>query len=322
MADDITAPTWASSSMPGWTIQLRPTSTSSDDARALFGAGSIAAEPDAATVRSVLEAAERGDRFAFSACARRVGGLEQARELVRNRGVLRMVDRLARAPLALIREPDRVRSDGDPEDDGRTLHGHFAVFNEWTEIDSWFEGHFLERIAPGAFKKTIRENRSEIKPLFQHGMDPQVGDKPLGPIDDLREDDVGAYYEVRLLDTTYTADLIPGLRAGLYGASFRFQTIREDMVNKPDASESNPKGLPERTLKELRLFEFGPVTFPAYPAATAAVREAPTPPQESAETATHPDASVGAGSPDHPALGRRGQSVHTLTRKEQPSWRL
>jgi hypothetical protein len=31
-----------------------------------------------------------------------------------------------------------------------TLVGHFASFNEWTEIRSTVEGHFMERIAPGA----------------------------------------------------------------------------------------------------------------------------------------------------------------------------
>ncbi len=34
----------------------------------------------------------------------------------------------------------------------------------------------------------------------------------------------------------------------------------------------NPQGLPERTISELRLYEFGPVLFPAYQGATAAVR--------------------------------------------------
>jgi HK97 family phage prohead protease len=153
-----------------------------------------------------------------------------------------------------------------------TLYGHFSVFNRWTEINSWFEGNFLERIAPGAFKKTIGENRDRIKALFQHGMDPQIGDKPLGPIADLREDDMGAYYEVPLLDTSYNRDLIPGLEAGLYGASFRFQVMREELNDQPDPSDHNPRGLPERTIKEARLHEFGPVTFPAYQGATAGVR--------------------------------------------------
>lgn len=151
-----------------------------------------------------------------------------------------------------------------------TLFGHFTRFNEWTEIDSWYEGNFLERIAPGAFKKTFREQQPKV--LFQHGMDGTCGDKPLGPPDVLREEDDGPYYEVPLLDASYVRDLIPGLDAGLYGASFRFSVMREEWVDEPAVSEDNPKGLPERTIKEVRCSEFGPVTFPAYPGATAGVR--------------------------------------------------
>lgn len=153
-----------------------------------------------------------------------------------------------------------------------TLRGHFSVFNTWTTIDSAWEGTFRERVAPGAFSKTIQENRNNIKVLFQHGKDPQVGDKPLGAISDLREDETGAYYEVPLLDTSYNRDLLPGLEAGLYGASFRFKVLREDFDRDPERSEHNPEGLPERTIKEAALYEFGPVTFGAYPTATAGVR--------------------------------------------------
>jgi HK97 family phage prohead protease len=151
-----------------------------------------------------------------------------------------------------------------------TLFGHFTPFNRWTEIDSMWEGNFMERIAPGAFKKTFRERTPLV--LFQHGHDPQVGDKPLGPPEVLREDETGPYYEVPLLDTSYNRDIVPGLEAGLYGASFRFSVMREEWVDEPGVSDDNPKGLPERTLKELRCMEFGPVSFPAYPEATAGVR--------------------------------------------------
>jgi len=159
---------------------------------------------------------------------------------------------------------------GSPHEPPR-LMGHFARFNEWTEIDSTFEGHFLERIAPGAFKKTMAEN-SRMRVLFQHGMDPQVGDKPLGAIDVLREDDEGAYYEVSLLEAPYVREILPGLRAGLYGSSFRFAVQREEFDRNAKPSEYNPQGLPERTLKEVAVREFGPVTFPAYEGATAGVR--------------------------------------------------
>lgn len=152
-----------------------------------------------------------------------------------------------------------------------TLFGHFAVFDRWAEINSAFEGNFMERIAHGAFRKTFRENRDRIRALFQHGSDPQIGDKPIGRIDELREDDEGAYYEVSLYEGM--PDLVmDGLRDGQYGASFRFQVMREDLDEEPESSDENPRALPQRTLKELRLFEFGPVTFPAYADATAGVR--------------------------------------------------
>jgi HK97 family phage major capsid protein/HK97 family phage prohead protease len=152
------------------------------------------------------------------------------------------------------------------------MSGHLAVFNTWTEIDSMWEGRFLERISPGAFKKTISESKARMRVTFNHGTDPSLGDKVIGPIDVLKEDSEGVYYEVPLLPTSYNRDLEPGLRAGLYGASFRFKVTKDDLVQRPPASDYNPEGLPERTVREVAMYEFGPVTFPAYNSATASVR--------------------------------------------------
>jgi hypothetical protein len=77
---------------------------------------------------------------------------------------------------------------------------------------------------------------------------------------------------VPLIDTSYNRDLLPGLEAGLYGASFRFRVIKEEFDKEPERSKHNPEGIPERTVQELQLYEFGPVTFPAYAGATAGVR--------------------------------------------------
>jgi HK97 family phage prohead protease len=152
------------------------------------------------------------------------------------------------------------------------LFGHFARFNEWTEINSAWEGRFMERIAPGAFSKTIAENRNGMRVLFDHGHDPSIGNKPLGTISELREDEHGASYEVDLFDTEYVRELLPPLKAGALGASFRFKVMREDFNKKPERSDSNPDQLPERTIVEAKVMEFGPVTFPAYDGATAGVR--------------------------------------------------
>jgi HK97 family phage prohead protease len=249
----------------------------------------------------------------------------------------------------------RAAEDGDT---GPVMTGHFAVFNQWTEINSMFEGNFMEQFAPGAFRKTFRENRDRMRVLFQHGMDPQVGDKPLGPIRDLREDEEGAAYEVPLLDASYVRDqVLPGLEAGLYGASFRFKVMREEIVDDPEASDSNQHGLPERTVKEAQVMEFGPVTFPAYEGATAGVRsltddfllrcfdqqparllemfqEAQLLDAEDGDETAPPESDAAVTEP-HLAEGRREQqpsaparratrkaSRYLKSRKDEPAWRI
>jgi HK97 family phage prohead protease len=155
-----------------------------------------------------------------------------------------------------------------------TLVGHVAVFNEWAEINSVIEGRFLERIDPGAFTKTIRESRDQMRVLFQHGQDPVIGEKPLGPIRMLEADSKALHYEVPLLDTSYNRDLVAMLAAEppVLGSSFRFKVVRDSFERKPVRSDFNPKRLPERTITELRMQEFGPVTFPAYAGAKAGLR--------------------------------------------------
>lgn len=161
---------------------------------------------------------------------------------------------------------------GDTGDAMPTMEVGFARYNEWTEIHSVFEGDFLERIAPGAFTKTIKENAQNMRALFEHGRDPQIGNKVLGPITDIRDTDQGPVAEVPLLDTSYNRDLVPGLREGVYGSSFRFKVMQEEFNRDADRSGHNPDGLPERTILEAKVMELGPVTFPAYAGATAGVR--------------------------------------------------
>lgn len=162
----------------------------------------------------------------------------------------------------LVRMTTEIRQD---DDDGRTLVGYAAVFDRWTEITGW-EGHFRERIQKGAFKRTLNNNGPHIKVLFNHGMDPQIGSKPLGKPRTMQEDKRGLFVEVPLDETSYNNDIIASLRSGaLDGMSFRMSVIREEW-DKLDEE------LPERTIQEIRLYEFGPVTFPAYEATTAGVR--------------------------------------------------
>lgn len=155
-----------------------------------------------------------------------------------------------------------------------TLEIRFSPFNTWYRIASWFEGDFMERTVRGAFKKTIAENLANMRVQFDHGMDPYIGSKVLGGIESLSEKQDSPLGIVEMDDTSYNRDLLPGLRKGRYGSSFRFRVIKDEWNDEPGRSDHNPDGVPERTIKEVRLMEFGPVTWPANPAATAGVRSA------------------------------------------------
>ena len=182
----------------------------------------------------------------------------------------------------LAGEPIELRSDAIDGVDASTLFGHFARFDSWNLIDSWYEGKFLERVAKGSYKKTMREQRDRIRVQFDHGYDSYVGGSPLGPIDILREEDFGPYYEVPLLDTEYNRDRILPMLQGrtldgrtlgsLLGASYRFRVTKEEWVEPKKATDYNAEKLPERTIREVTLYEFGPVVFPADPGATAGAR--------------------------------------------------
>lgn len=174
--------------------------------------------------------------------------------------------------------PARANDDQGDDDRLATMEVRFSMFDIWYEIDSWWEGRFLERTARGAFRKTIREHNSRkaesagVKVLFNHGHDFHIGDKLLGGIEALTEEPDSPLGVVALDDTSYNRDLLPGLRRGGYGSSFMFRVVKDSWDKEPPKSEHNPEGLPERTIREVRLFEFGPVTWPANPDATAGLR--------------------------------------------------
>lgn len=155
----------------------------------------------------------------------------------------------------------------------------WSPFNTWYRISSFWEGDFMERTIPGAFKRTINahnaavgEDAHRIRSMFNHGMDMQIDQKLIGDVVHAVEEKDSPLLVVDVWDTSYNRDLLPGLRSGAYGASFIFQTIRDSWTYEPEASDHNPEALPERTIEETRTFEAGPVTWPASPTATAGMR--------------------------------------------------
>ncbi len=179
--------------------------------------------------------------------------------------------------------PFTLTRDGSGSD-GLTFEGYGAVFNSPTRIDSCYEGCFDEQIAPGAFRKSLRERTPKFQ--FDHGQHPLIGSVPIGTITDIHEDDRGLYVTARL-GQHIVIDLIrEAISTGaIDGMSFRFSVVRDDWqdnagktVSAAELEQILYNGDPEqrgpllRTLKEVKVAEVGPVVWPAYSDTSASVR--------------------------------------------------
>lgn len=141
-----------------------------------------------------------------------------------------------------------VREDGD----GMTFTGYAAIFNSPSEPLP-----FIERIAPGAFRRSLRD-RSDIKLLWNHDTGSPMASTRAGTLK-LYEDERGLKVEARLANTTVGRDAAELIRRGDVDAmSFGFTVPRGGDEWNQDGSE--------RTLKSVRLFEVSVVAFPAFPA--------------------------------------------------------
>lgn len=186
---------------------------------------------------------------------------QYARAGVAYRDMMAGVERAVRAA------PTVRTSDSTDTGEVRTLFGHAAVVGQWTDLAD-FVGPYREQIAPGAFTKTLKEQGPPVV-MFNHGRDPATGQKPLGETTVASEDDQGLYIEARLFDAHYVRELLPALESGtIDGMSFMFDIVSEQWTYASD-SES---GMDERTIHEVRLYEAGPVVFPAYEQTDVGIR--------------------------------------------------
>jgi len=138
------------------------------------------------------------------------------------------------------------------------LIGHAAVFNDVAEL-----GRFSEKIAPGAFVDSIR--RDDIRALFNHDPNFILGRNKAGTLT-LREDSKGLAIEIALPATKNARDLVTAVRRGdVSGMSIGFDVLDE-------AWSKGAGGAMVRTLKKVKLFDVGPVTYPAYASTDVSVR--------------------------------------------------
>lgn len=145
-----------------------------------------------------------------------------------------------------VRLPAEVRAD----DDGITVEGYAAVFDEEADIG----GHFREKIERGAFKDAI--GRDDVVFLINHDGLPLARTRS-GTLT-LEEDDHGLKIRTVLDPSDPDVARIQGKmkRGDLDKMSFAFWAERQEWDESGD--------IPVRTIKEARLHDVSIVTTPAY----------------------------------------------------------
>lgn len=166
------------------------------------------------------------------------------------------------------------------ESDGRTLEGYAAVWGVETEI---FErgASYTEVIVRGSFSKTARERTGKVLCQYNHGKDPAVGTLPVAVWNEIREDEHGLFVSGRILDTPSGDAVRAAIAAGAINSmSFAFKIVKETWSERgqriSDDQAYRILGQPGRSLKrevrEVQLYECGPVAQPAYEATSVGVR--------------------------------------------------
>lgn len=146
-------------------------------------------------------------------------------------------------------------------DDAPKIMGYAAKFNKLSED----LGGFREKIAPGAFIQSVMND--DIRALWNHDPNYVLGRTDSGTLV-LEENSRGLKMEVEPPDVQWARDLMVSIERGdVTGQSFGFSCVSDTWEIKNKDEEENI-----RTLNEAKLYDVGPVTFPAYHDTNVAVR--------------------------------------------------
>ncbi|HUU96344.1 MAG TPA: HK97 family phage prohead protease [Phycisphaerae bacterium] len=137
--------------------------------------------------------------------------------------------------------------------------GYAAVFDKLSDD----LGGFREKIAPGAFTRSLKE-KADVRALVDHDSSRILGRTKSGTLT-LSEDKSGLLAEIVPPDTTAGRDAMESIKRGdIDGMSFAF-TTRQDAWEYDDDGDL-------RTLEDVDLRDVSVVTYPAYPDTSVAVR--------------------------------------------------
>lgn len=143
------------------------------------------------------------------------------------------------------------RSVGQP----RKLRGYAAVYYNGTPGTEYRLGpNSYERIMPGAFDRAIRED--DVRALFNHDGSRILGRTTAGTLS-LLADQRGLFYSISPADTQTAREVMTWVeRREITGSSFSF------IVTDEGTLKENGRRIFE--VRAVKLFDVGPVTFPAY----------------------------------------------------------
>ena len=146
------------------------------------------------------------------------------------------------------------------EADSRMVEGYAALYDS----DSNDLGGFTERIAPGAFDET---DMSDTVALFNHDYNFPLAARNNNSLE-IIHDEKGIRYRFEMPNTSYGNDLLELMRSGLVSqSSFAFTVRGEDTKWEKDKDKY------VRHINKIeKLYDVSPVTVPAYPDTSAAVR--------------------------------------------------
>lgn len=216
-------------------------------------------------------------------------------------------------------EPVKVRQDEGSEGPG-TLVGTGAVVYDGTErteflLDDFAFGdtvRIVERIMPGAFNGTIKKD--DTRSFFNHDPNQILGRKSAKTMRSSVAENGDLTYEVDLPNNSTGQNVAESVgRGDVDGSSIMFVTedekFRKEPVDVEGSSKQMFQGIVE--IKKVKLYEQGPVTFPAYTATTAGMRSSD--PGETVKRFKDWDKKEG----NNPALLPEGMKTEGITIREE-----
>jgi HK97 family phage prohead protease len=145
-------------------------------------------------------------------------------------------------------------------DEGHVF-GLAIPYNRVTTIGDMSRGGFREQIAPGSCNKSLRE--ADIVALNNHNSWQPLGRTSAGNLT-LTSTTRGIEPDLVPIPTSYGTDLVLNVRAGIVkGWSFGFEVTKQEWQDADGGAADEYTGT-DRIIREMKLIEVSPVTFPAY----------------------------------------------------------